>query len=99
MTFEPDDWLDDDSDALDNTCSVETGSVHNPTTIPGFSCFIVPPREDRQQEHTKIFIKDTSEQININARVTIDGQTYIVQNWERDGVYMVGEMPQWNESL
>lgn len=99
MTFEPDEWLDDDTDALDKLCDVETGSVHDPTVIANFACFIVPPREDRQQEHAKIFIKDASEQIPISARVAFEGQTYLVENWERDGEYMVGEMPAWNESL
>lgn len=99
MTFEPDAWLDDDDDALDQTCDVEYGSVHDPTTVEDVACFIVPPDRDRQREHAKIFIKDEDGIIPVGGRITYNEQVYLVESWERDGEYLVGDIPTWNEAL
>jgi hypothetical protein len=98
MTFEGD-WIDDDTDALDETCSIEQGSIHNVSTLSGLLCMPVPPEKEDRDSTLILLIYDASAQIEVGNRVLYNTQRYNISHLQRDGVYAKVFSTDWPETL
>ena len=99
MTFQNQAWIDDDDDALDDLCTVETGTVLSPTTYAGVPCMHVPPSTEDKDVTLQVLLKDLSGLYQVGCRVIYEGERYVMTRLSRDGVYVKLVATDWPETI
>jgi hypothetical protein len=89
-----------EAQALESTCSVVTGSIHDPTTYSGLLCMPIPPKTEDDDITHSFLVKDTDEVLTTGARIVYNGDTYLVKSLpDRDGDYVRANCQVWHEAV
>lgn len=92
-----------ETDALDETCNLETGTANtlSPTTVSGLSCMFVPPTDEEDDVALNLLIKDSNNKVEIGCRVIYNSLKYLVKRLQRqrDGNYVKVSCQEWPERM
>lgn len=71
-------------DALNETCTIERGTIFEPVTLPGVACLACPPQDVRDTVSLRLLLQDTDHAVQPGWRIVYAGRRYVVQRLSCD---------------